>query len=75
MPYTAHHLYSRTDATAVRDTITSRKLSADSDVGAIAEADIWLRSSRVVARVLGDEPPVAEVIWKDGQVLACVRHE
>lgn len=75
MPYTAHHLYSRADSTVVHETSSARKLRADSDVDAVAEANIWLRSSRIVARVAGDEPPVAEVIWKDGQVLACVRME
>jgi hypothetical protein len=75
MPYTAHHLYSHADAKVVQDTSSPRKLWADSDVDAVAEANIWLRSSRVVARVVGDEPPIAEVIWKDGQVLACVRLE
>ena len=75
MPYTAHHLYHRTDATVVQDTLSARKLRATSDAEAVAEANIWLRSSRVVARVVGDEPPIAEVIWKDGQVLACVKLE
>ncbi|MCI9879549.1 MULTISPECIES: hypothetical protein [Methylobacterium] len=75
MPYTAHHLYSREDVTVALGTSSSRKLRAESDADAVAEANIWLLSSRIVARIAGDAPPVAEVIWKDGEVFACVRME
>ncbi|MGU3361770.1 hypothetical protein ACLBWX_15670 [Methylobacterium sp. M6A4_1b] len=75
MPYTAHHLYSREDVTIAHRTSHSRKLRAESDDDAITEANIWLLSSRIVARIAGDAPPVAEVVRKDGEVLACVRME
>ena len=67
MPYTAHHLYSRPDHLDVQNGAASRILWAQSDADAIHEADVWLRSSRVVARVTGDEQPVCEVVLRDGQ--------
>jgi hypothetical protein len=66
MPYTAHHLYSRPDHPVVQNAAATRILRAQSDADAIHEADVWLRSSRVVARVTGDEQPVCEIVLRDG---------
>ena len=67
MPYTAHHLYSRPDHPVMQNAAATRILWAQSDADAIHEADVWLRSSRVVARVTGDEQPVCELVLRDGQ--------
>jgi hypothetical protein len=66
MPYTAHHLYSRSDHPVVQNAAATHILWAQSDADAIHEADVWLRSSRVVARVTGDEQPVCELVLRDG---------
>ena len=75
MPYTAHHLYNCQDHLAVQNAAASRRLWAESDADAVRQADVWLRSSRVVAGVTGDEQPVAEVVLKDGQQIACITLE
>lgn len=72
MPYTAHHLYNCADYPVVQNATASRMLSAQSDADAIREADRWLRASRVVAHVAGEEIPVAETVLKDGQEIACI---
>jgi hypothetical protein len=71
MPYTTDLIFdaSNTDKAAEKP---PRKLRADTDASAIAEAERLLRSSRVVAGVNGDEPPAAGVISKDGQEFVCV---
>ena len=66
MPYTARHLYSRPDHPVMQNAAATRILQAQSDADAIHEADVWLRSSRVVARVTGDELPMCEVVLRDG---------
>lgn len=75
MPYTAHHLFNCQDQFAVQNAAASRRLWAESDADAVRQADVWLRSSRVVASVAGDERPVAEVVLKDGQQIARITLE
>ena len=74
MPYTAHHLYDCQDHLAVQNAAASRRLWAESDADAVRQADVWLRSSRVVAGVTGDERPMTGGM-KDGQQIACVTLE
>jgi len=66
MSYTSHHLYSDPDLT-VAGAEAKRDLAASSDAEAIHEADVWLRSSRVLARFNGDAQPVAELVLRDGR--------
>ena len=70
MPYTADLLF---DGSYVGDTAGKllRKLNAETDAAAIAEAECMLRSQRVVAGVQGAKPPAAGVIAKDGQEFVC----
>jgi hypothetical protein len=70
MPYTAQHLYGFPTPQVAEDAEASRKLNASSDADAVREADVWLRSSRVLARFSGEVQPIAEVVLRDGQEFA-----
>lgn len=66
MPYTSHHLYDD-PALIVARAEDKRDLVASSDADALHEADVWLRSSRVLARFNGAAQPIAELVLRDGQ--------
>ena len=70
MPYTSRHIYGVPHSQVADGEDSCRELNARSDVDAVREADVWLRSSRVVARFSGEELPVAEIVLKDGREFA-----
>lgn len=71
MPYTSSLLFDASRMSQAAET-APRKLCAETDAGAIAEAERLLRSSRVVAGVNGGDPPQAGVIAKDGEEFVCL---
>lgn len=70
MPYTANLLYKASSTDGNPDK-PLRKLGAETDTAAIAEAERLLRSSRVIAGIEGGEAPDAGVIAKDGEEFVC----
>ena len=71
MPYTTRLLYDVSAASSTPDAPT-RRLDAETDDGALVEADRCLRAARVVAGVRGGRVPAAGVLSKDDQEFACI---
>ena len=71
MPYTARLVYDVSASSSTHDAPT-RRLDAETDDGALIEADRCLRAARVVSGVRGDHAPSAGVLSTDDQEFACI---